>query len=75
MGNDPVAVAEYLHGQTYDLPGYAFPMEWTEWGELAKSQLLMVVMTGSGAPEGLNSAGDWWVEKLVLSEPLEPFVP
>ncbi len=42
VGDDPVAIAEYLHGQTYELPGMAAPVSWTEWGELAPSQLLLV---------------------------------
>jgi hypothetical protein len=27
------------------------------------------------APEGLNEAGDWWLELLTHSEPLEPYEP
>lgn len=75
VGDDPVAIAEYLHGQTYDLPGYSFTMEWTEWGELASAQPLLVVMAAEGAPEGTNDAGSWYPEALILPEPLEPFVP
>ena len=30
-GDDPAAIAEYLHGQTFDLPGYPFEVSWTEW--------------------------------------------
>ena len=40
VGDDPAAIAEYLHGQTFDLPGYAFEVGWTEWGELATAQPL-----------------------------------
>jgi branched-chain amino acid transport system substrate-binding protein len=75
VGPDPVAIAEYLHSQSYDLPGYAFEMAWTEWGELAKAQPTFVIMRDSGAPEGVNDSGDWWPELLVRSEPLEPFEP
>lgn len=75
VGDDPAAIAEYLHTQTYDLPGMAAPVSWTEWGELATSQLLLIRVGPGPAPEGLNEAGDWWPEQLLLSEPLEPFVP
>lgn len=75
VGDDPVAVAEYLHGQTYDLPGYSFQMGWTEWGELATAQPLFTIMTAEGAPEGINEAGSWWIEELILPEPLEPYAP
>ncbi len=75
VGDDPAAIAEYLHGQTYELDGMASPVSWTEWGELATSQLLLIKVGPGPAPAGLNAAGDWYPEKLFLSEPLEPFVP
>jgi branched-chain amino acid transport system substrate-binding protein len=75
VGDDPVAIAEYLHGQTYDLEGYAHETSWTEWGEMAAAQPLLVLITEGPAPEGVNEAGDWWVEEMVHSEPLEPYEP
>lgn len=75
VGDDPAAIAEYLHGQSYDLPGYAFPMEWTEWGELANAQIAFDVIGEGPAPEGVNDAGDWYPERLILSDPLEPYQP
>ncbi len=75
VGDDPIAIAEFLHGQSYDLPGMAYPVSWTEWGELASAQMLLVEVGPGPAPDGLNEAGEWWPEKLSLSEPLEPYVP
>lgn len=74
-GDDTAAISEYLHGQTYDLEGYAHPVSWTEWGELATSAPTFFIITEGPAPEGLNEAGDWWVENLSQSEPLEPYAP
>jgi ABC-type branched-subunit amino acid transport system substrate-binding protein len=75
VGDDPVAIAEYLHGQTYDLEGYAHPVSWTEWGELATSQPVLTQISEGPAPEGINEAGEWWFERLSQSEPLEPYQP
>jgi branched-chain amino acid transport system substrate-binding protein len=75
VGDDPVAIAEYLHGQTFELEGYAHPMSWTEWGELAEAQPIFFRITEGPAPEGLNEAGDWWLELLTQSDPLEPYQP
>jgi branched-chain amino acid transport system substrate-binding protein len=75
VGDDPVAIAEYLHGQTYELEGYAHPVSWTEWGELATSQPVLTLISEGPAPEGLNEAGEWWFERLSQSEPLEPYTP
>jgi branched-chain amino acid transport system substrate-binding protein len=75
VGDDRVAIAEYLHGQTFELEAYAHPMSWTEWGELAEAQPIFFRITEGPAPEGLNEAGDWWLEVLTQSEPLEPYQP
>ena len=59
VGDDPVAVAEYLHSETFDLPGYSYDMSWTEWGEMAAAQPVFSVIGEGPAPEGLNEAGEW----------------
>lgn len=73
--DDPAAIAEYLHANTFDLPGYSFEMEWTEWGELANAQIAFDLLGEGPAPEGLNEAGEWFPERLLISDPLEPFQP
>ena len=75
VGDDPVAIAEYIHANSFDMPGYAFPLSWTAWGELAEAQPIFFIINAGPAPAGLNEAGDWWVEVLSQSDPLEPYVP
>ncbi len=75
VGDDPVAVSEYLHSNTFDLPGYSFEMEWTEWGELANAQIAFDIISQGPAPEGVNEGGEWFVDRLLVSEPLEPYQP
>jgi branched-chain amino acid transport system substrate-binding protein len=75
VGDDPVAIAQYLHENEFNMPGYAHPLSWTEWGELANSQPIFTMISEGPAPEGLNEAGDWWFELLTHSEPLEPYEP
>lgn len=75
VGDDPVAVAEYLHDNTFDVPGYSFEMRWTEWGELAGARIAFDLIGDGPAPEGVNEAGTWYPERLLVSEPLEPFRP
>ena len=60
--------------QTFDLPGYPFEVSWTEWGSAAAQPLFSVIGDGP-APEGVNEAGDWYPETLILPEPLEPYAP
>ncbi len=73
--DDPVAIADYVRGANYVSPGMAYPLSWTEWGELAEAQLVLVTVSEGPAPEGLNEAGEWWVEELFTSDPIPPYEP
>ena len=75
VGDDPVAVAEYLHANEFNNPGMAFPHAWTEWGELSKAQPIFTMINAGPAPDGVNEAGEWWFDLLTQSDPLEPYVP
>jgi branched-chain amino acid transport system substrate-binding protein len=75
VGDDPVAIAEYLHANTFDLTAYPYEMSWTEWGEMAAAQPVFSVIGEGPAPEGVNEAGDWYPETLIVADPLEPYEP
>jgi branched-chain amino acid transport system substrate-binding protein len=76
VGDDPVAIAEYLHANSFELPGYAYDeLSWTEWGEIASATPVFTVMGEGPAPDGVNEAGEWYPKELSRSEPLEPFMP
>lgn len=72
---DPVAVAEHLHSASFELPGYAWTMSWTEWGELAEAQPILYIAEQGGAPEGVTDGIDWYPATLFQSDPLEPYEP
>jgi branched-chain amino acid transport system substrate-binding protein len=75
VGDDPAAIGEWLHTQEFDLPGYPFTMSWTEWGEMAAAQPLFSIVGEGPAPEGVNEAGEWYPETLLLPSPLTPYDP
>jgi branched-chain amino acid transport system substrate-binding protein len=75
VGDDPEAVAEYVRTHEFNMPGYAHPLSWTEWGELAASAPIFFQISEGPAPEGLNEAGDWWLTLLTHSAPLTPYEP
>lgn len=75
VGDDPVAVAEYLHANTFELPGYAFDLNWTEYGEMAEATPHLVIIRETTPPEGVNPGANWYPETLAVPEPLEPYVP
>ena len=75
VGDDPVAVAEYVHANEFEMPGYAHALSWTEWGELSDSRPIFWVISEGPAPEGLNEAGDWWFELLTQADTIPPYEP
>jgi branched-chain amino acid transport system substrate-binding protein len=75
VGDDPAAIASHLHENTFDIPGYSFQMQWTEWGELANARIAFDLLGRGPAPEGVNEAGAWYPKRLLVSEPLEPYQP
>jgi branched-chain amino acid transport system substrate-binding protein len=75
VGTDRTAIAEWLHTQSFDLPGYAHPVSWTEWGELAAAAPIIFLVDEGPAPAGLLKQGNWWLTELSRSDPLEPYVP
>ena len=75
VGDDHAAIAEYVRTHEFNPSGYAHPLSWTEWGELASSAPIFFRISEGPAPEGLNEAGDWWLELLTHSAPLTPYEP
>ena len=57
VGTSPQAIAAYVHRTTFNIPGYAFPLRWTAWGELDRPTVQFSVLTKGAPPEaGLNTA-------------------
>lgn len=73
--DDPVDIAGYLHETTFELPGYAFDVAFTPWGELATAQPLLTILRERTPPEGVNPGAEWYPEVVFRSEVLEPFDP
>jgi branched-chain amino acid transport system substrate-binding protein len=77
VGTNREAIAAYVHRTTFNIPGYAFPLRWTAWGELDRPQVQFAVLTRSAPPEsGLNTAPTtFWPRVVFKSQPLTPYRP
>jgi branched-chain amino acid transport system substrate-binding protein len=76
VGTDRKRIAAYVHANTFNIPGYAFPLRWTAWGELRGARVQYSILTRGPTPErGLNTAGRWWPRVLSKSQPLTPYRP
>jgi branched-chain amino acid transport system substrate-binding protein len=77
VGANRQRIAAYVHANTFNIPGYAFPLRWTAWGELRNPQVQFAVLTKSAPPEpGLNTASTtFWPRVIFRSQPLTPYRP
>ncbi len=76
VGVNSQRVAAYVHANTFTIPGYAWPLRWTAWGEMMGVRVQFAILTKGPPPEsGLNAAGDWWPRVLSVSQPLTPYRP
>ena len=77
VGTSPQAIAAYVHRTTFNIPGYAFPLRWTAWGELDRPTVQFAVLTRGAPPEaGLNTASPtFWPRVVFKSQPLPPYRP
>lgn len=76
VGTDRQRIANYVRANTFRIPGYAFPLRWTAWGELRGATVQFAILTRGPTPEpGLNTGGSWWPRVLFKSQPLTPYVP
>lgn len=71
---DPKVVAEAIRKGSFVQPGYAWPLAYTEWGEMKGAKPILYTYE-KGNPGPVN-VGATWVPKVVFRTPaVEPYVP
>jgi branched-chain amino acid transport system substrate-binding protein len=77
VGLNSQAIATYVHGHTFNIPGYAWPLRWTAWGEMIGARPQLAILTKSAPPEqGLNTAQTtFWPRVIFRSPALTPYRP
>lgn len=71
---DPKVIADAIRKGSYDQPGYAWPLSYTEWGEMKVAKPILYTYE-KGDPGKIN-AGAAWRPKLIFRTPVvEPYVP
>jgi branched-chain amino acid transport system substrate-binding protein len=77
VGPNRQRIAAYVHANTFNIPGYAWPLRWTAWGEMIGSRPQYAILTRGTPPEaGLNTASTtFWPRVLFKSQPLAPYRP
>jgi hypothetical protein len=77
VGVNPQRIAAYVHANTFDIPGHAWPLRWTAWGEMIGARPQYAILTKGAPPErGLNTAQTtFWPRVIFKSPPLPPYRP
>lgn len=72
---DPKAVAEGLHAGTYNIPGYAWPLSYTAWGEMKEAAPILYTYEKGTPPANINPGANWRPLIVFRSKPVPPYVP
>jgi branched-chain amino acid transport system substrate-binding protein len=72
---DPKVVAQALHAGTFNIPGYAWPLSWTEWGEMKEAAPILYTYEKGAPPDNVNPGANWRTKIVFRSKPVPPYVP
>ena len=77
VGTNSQRIAAYVHANTFNIPGYAWPLRWTQWGEMIGARPQFAILTRGNPPEaGLNTApATFWPRVVFKSPALTPNRP
>jgi len=71
---DPKVVADAIRKGSFDQPGYAWPLAYTEWGEMKGAKPILYTYE-KGNPGQINPGATWRPKVIFRSPPLQPYVP
>jgi branched-chain amino acid transport system substrate-binding protein len=72
---DPKGVAEAIRKGRFVQDGYAFPLSYTEWGEMKEAAPILYTYE-KGTPPGKVNPGATWRTKILFRSPVtQPYVP
>src|SRR5688572_12928628 len=77
VGPNRQRIAAYVHANTFNIPGYAWQLRWTAWGEMIGARPQYAILTKGAPPEpGLNTASTtFWPRVIFKSPALTPYRP
>jgi len=72
---NPKKIAEIIREGRYVHPIYAWPLSYTENGELKEATPIFITYKLGRPPGNINPAADWHIEVIYKSPPIKPFIP
>ena len=71
---DPKALASAVHAGRFQIDGYAWPLSYTEWGEMKEAAPILYSYE-KGAPGKMNPGATWRPKVVFRSQTAQPYVP
>jgi branched-chain amino acid transport system substrate-binding protein len=72
---DPITIANYIRTSEFKHPAFAWPLSYTEWGELKNLSGWRLALLDRGDPGPINPGAKWILRTLYESPPIPPYVP
>lgn len=73
--DDPVVIANTISEDGFVQPGYAYPLSYTEWGELKEFAPILHTFKPGDPPGRIFPGSGWHIEIVFRSPPVPPYVP
>ncbi len=71
---DPKQVANAIRSGRFQIDGYAWPLSYTEWGEMKEAAPILYTYE-KGAPGKINPGANWRPKVVFRSKATQPYVP
>jgi branched-chain amino acid transport system substrate-binding protein len=71
---DPKVVAQAIHAGRFQIAGYAWPLSYTEWGEMKEAAPILYTYE-KGAAGKMNPTATWHPKVVFRSKTTPPYVP
>lgn len=71
---DGKKIADYIRNNVFEIDGFAWPIAYTEWGEIRTATPLLYTFARGSAGE-INPAANWHPEVIFRSKQIKPYVP
>jgi branched-chain amino acid transport system substrate-binding protein len=71
---DPKVIADAIRKGSFDQPGYAWPLAYTEWGEMKGVKPILYTYE-KGNPGPVNAGATWVPKEVFRSQAVEAYVP
>jgi len=72
---DPKVIADAVRTGRFVIPGYGWPLSYTEWGEMKEAAPILYTYEKGSPPEGVNPGASWRTKVVFRSKPVQPYLP